>query len=68
MVKYEFIYSIKSNPEKTDIQQILTKNLSQSNYRRVLERANIYFVMVHGKVFQALTGYYFTIQNYMLIT
>ena len=28
----EFIYNIMENPEKTNIQQILTKNFDQNNY------------------------------------
>ena len=59
----EFIYNInkekiRENPGKRNIQRILTKNF-KNNYRRVLERANVFFVMVDGKVFKALTGFFF---------
>ena len=42
------------NPEKTNIQQILTKNFDQNNYWGVLGRASIFFVIVEGKVFQGI--------------
>ena len=40
---------MNENPEKTNIQQILTKKFGQNNYCGVLERPNIFFVMVDGK-------------------
>ena len=49
MVKQWIIDNIRENPEKTNIQQILTKKFGQNNYCGVLERPNIFFVMVDGK-------------------
>ena len=55
----EFIYNIRENPEKTNIEQILTKKFGQNNYQGVLERANIFFDMVMGKAFQSINWIFF---------
>lgn len=64
----EFIYTIREKRNKMNIQQILTKNSNQDRYREALERANTFYIIADGKIFQSVNWlFFFSIQNYIQI-
>lgn len=50
----KFIYIIRENPDKTNIQQILTKTFNLSYYRKQLERRSTFYVLADIYVYQSI--------------